>query len=111
MRNIVIRLTARYPGQVVSTAQLLVEFDTSEDVDRNSPENATETDDGQRLQAARKHLQTAARIDLDATLATWERSYIDAALELSGGNVSEAARRLGVNRTTLYNRMETRQRP
>ena len=111
LRNIVIRLTARYPGQVISTTQLLVEFDTSEDVDRNSPEKTTETDDGQRLQAARKHLQTAVRIDLDATLATWERSYIDAALELSGGNVSEAARRLGVNRTTLYNRMETRHRP
>lgn len=111
LRNIVIRLTARYPGQVVSTAQLLVEFDTSEDVDRNSPLETADIDDGQRLQAARKHLQTAARIDLDATLATWERSYIEAALELSGGNVSQAARRLGINRSTLYNRMENWHRP
>ena len=47
------------------------------------------------------------RIDLDATLAGWERSYVEAALELCGGNVSQAARRLGINRTTLYNRMDT----
>ena len=111
LRNIVIRLTARYPGQAVSTAQLLAEFDTSEDVDRSSHVETADIDDDQRLQAALKHLQTSARIDLDATLATWERSYIEAALELSGGNVSQAARRLGINRTTLYNRMENWHRP
>jgi two-component system nitrogen regulation response regulator GlnG len=94
----------------VATAQLLAEFDTSEDVDRSSHVETADIDDDQRLQAALKHLQTAAHIDLDATLAAWERSYIEAALELSGGNVSQAARRLGINRTTLYNRMENRHR-
>ena len=111
LRNIVIRLTARYPGQTVTAAQLLGEFDTSEDVDRSSPVAPVDGDDGQRLQAALQHLKTAAGIDLDATLGAWERSYIEAALELSGGNVSQAARRLGINRTTLYNRMENRHRP
>ena len=61
----------------------------------------------QRLQAALKHLQSGAALNLDATLAAWERSYIEAALELCNGNVSHAARRLGINRTTLYNRMES----
>mgnify|MGYP001764709928 FL=1 len=107
LRNIVIRLTARYPGQTVTAAQLLGEFDTSEDVDRSSPVAPVDGDDGQRLQAALQHLKTAAGIDLDATLGAWERSYIEAALELSSGNVSQAARRLGINRTTLYNRMES----
>jgi two-component system nitrogen regulation response regulator GlnG len=37
----------------------------------------------------------------------WQRSYIEAAVDLSNGNMSEAARRLGINRTTLYNRMES----
>jgi len=111
LRNIVIRLTARYPGQAVSVAQLLGEFDTSEDVDRSSPVEAADIGDEQRQQAALKHLQMAARIDLDTTLGAWERSYIEAALELSGGNVSQAARRLGINRTTLYNRMENWHRP
>jgi two-component system nitrogen regulation response regulator GlnG len=36
-----------------------------------------------------------------------ERAYIDAALKLVNGNVSQAARLLGINRTTLYNRMES----
>jgi DNA-binding NtrC family response regulator len=34
-----------------------------------------------------------------------ERSYIEAALRLTRGNVSQAAKLLGVNRTTLYSRM------
>ena len=106
LRNIVIRLTARRPGQTVTAEQLLAEFDASDEVDRTHRGAVAENNPGQRLQAALKHLQTAAGIDLDATLAAWERSYIEAALELCGGNVSRAARRLGINRTTLYNRME-----
>ena len=106
LRNIVIRLTARRPGQTVTAEQLLAEFDASDEVDRTHRGAVAENNPGQRLQAAVKHLQTAAGIDLDATLAAWERSYIEAALELCGGNVSRAARRLGINRTTLYNRME-----
>ena len=107
LRNIVIRLTARHPGEMVAPEQLLAEFDTSDDVDRSSRAAVVENNHEQRMQAALKHLQTAARIDLDATLAAWERSYIEAALELCAGNVSGAARRLGINRTTLYNRMES----
>ena len=107
LRNIVIRLTARHPGQMVEPDQLLAEFDTSDDVDRSSRAAVVENNHEQRMQAALKHLQTAARIDLDATLAAWERGYIEAALELCAGNVSGAARRLGINRTTLYNRMES----
>ncbi len=107
LRNIVIRLTARHPGQTVTPDQLLNEFDTSDEVDRNSAGTAAENNHEQRLQAVTRHLQTAAGIDLDATLAAWERSYIEAALELCAGNVSRAARRLGINRSTLYNRMES----
>ncbi|MBA3493006.1 MAG: helix-turn-helix domain-containing protein [Gammaproteobacteria bacterium] len=36
----------------------------------------------------------------------WERRYIDAALKLSHGNLSHAARLLSINRTTLYSRIE-----
>ncbi|MGB5009093.1 MAG: sigma-54 dependent transcriptional regulator, partial [Candidatus Dechloromonas phosphoritropha] len=106
LRNIVIRLTARHPGQTVTSDQVLNEFDTSDEVDRNTIGKAAENNHEQRLQAATRHLQTATGIDLDATLAAWERSYIEAALELCAGNVSRAARRLGINRSTLYNRME-----
>ena len=46
-------------------------------------------------------------IALDETLKSWERGYIEAALRLTRGNVSQAAKLLGVNRTTLYSRMHT----
>ena len=40
-------------------------------------------------------------------LKSWEQAYIEAALRITRGNVSQAARLLGVNRTTLYSRMNT----
>ena len=46
-----------------------------------------------------------ALLNLDETLKAWERGYIEAALRLTRGNVSQAAKLLGVNRTTLYSRM------
>jgi DNA-binding NtrC family response regulator len=39
----------------------------------------------------------------------WERSYVEAALAMTYGNLSQAAKILGVNRTTLYSRMQTYQ--
>ncbi len=46
-------------------------------------------------------------VDLPAVLRRVERDYIAAALQQSHGNMSQAARLLGINRSTLYNRMET----
>jgi len=43
---------------------------------------------------------------LDDVLLQWERRYIDAALTQSQGNLSQAARILGINRTTLYSKMQ-----
>jgi len=40
-------------------------------------------------------------------MKAWERAYIDAALRMTRGNMSQAARLLGVNRTTLYRRIGT----
>lgn len=110
LRNIVIRLTARHAGQTVSREQLLGEFDLGELGDESSPATTAgliANDLEQTRKAAIDHLSKNASISLDATLELWERSYIEAALELSSGNMSQAARRLGINRTTLYNRMQS----
>ena len=56
---------------------------------------------------AKKHLQLHANFSLDQTLKLWEQSYVEAALKLTHGNLSQAAKLLGVNRTTLYSRMQT----
>ncbi len=104
LRNIVIRLTAKYPGRVVGAAELHAEFDEGDESPASAPSLAA-TDLDTAVRSATRHLIDKGRMDLDATLALWEKGYIEAALQLSNGNVSQAARRLGINRTTLYNRM------
>lgn len=104
LRNIVIRLIAKFPGQRLSVAELEPEFDL---VATNAPGAATSGAQDLLTQAL-SHLEHEAAFDLDHTLKTWERAYIEAALRLSRGNVSQAARLLGLNRTTLYSRMEVR---
>ena len=59
------------------------------------------------LEAARRHLQGQKAFDLDLTLRQWERGYIDAALALTHGNLTRAAKLLGIHRTTLYSRIQS----
>jgi DNA-binding NtrC family response regulator len=66
------------------------------------PENAKAL-----LEAARQHLQGQKAFDLDLTLRQWERGYIDAALALTHGNLTQAAKLLGIHRTTLYSRIQS----
>jgi DNA-binding NtrC family response regulator len=49
--------------------------------------------------------------NLDQHLREQEGQYIAAALELTSGNISEAARLLGINRTTLHSRMGAHEKP
>ena len=47
---------------------------------------------------------------LDEVLRRIERDYISAALRRAHGNMSQAARLLGLSRSTLYNRIDTHAR-
>src|SRR5258706_589934 len=58
------------------------------------------------VEAARKHLQTKKGFLLDEALRDLERSYVEAALDITRGNLSQAAKLLGIHRTTLYSRMQ-----
>jgi len=111
LRNIVIRLTAKFPGGEVGPEELSEELDDDETLVPDTSPPPIPGDLGTLIRAASEHLQRLDHIDLDAALGQWERAYIEAALELAQGNVSRAARRLGINRTTLYNRMESWNRP
>jgi len=105
LRNIVIRLTAKYAGATVTQAQLVIEFDpVAGEVIPNS--SALLNDPQAMASFAQKHLQAQSNVSLDLILRQWEKSYVEAALRLTHGNLSQAARLLGVNRTTLYGRMQ-----
>ena len=104
LRNIAIRLTTKYPGMVVNAQQLEDELDT----DQAYPQEIPLANDGKALiELARKQLQTLANFNLDVTLRQWEKAYVEAALNMTHGNLSQAAKLLGINRTTLYSRMQT----
>jgi DNA-binding NtrC family response regulator len=99
LRNIVIRLTTKYGGQRVSAEALDAELDLGATL------AGPEAEGGAIVEQASRALEHAANFSLDETLKAWERAYIEAALRLSRGNVSQAAKLLGINRTTLYSRM------
>jgi DNA-binding NtrC family response regulator len=90
LRNIVIRLGAKYPGARVGLTELEAELDS-----------AAESLDGAVVQTLGR-----GGFRLDDILSKWEQRYIDSALQLASGNLSEAARLLGVNRTTLYSKIQ-----
>jgi DNA-binding NtrC family response regulator len=103
LRNIVIRLTTKYSGQRLSLRELEPELDL------DAPLPGAGTGAVALVDQALRLLEHAGAFNLDDTLKAWERAYIDAALRLTRGNVSQAAKLLGVNRTTLYSRMNTEQ--
>ena len=107
LRNIVIRLGTKYAGHTVNEQQLRAELDTDAAL-QPSGVSATELpmDAAGIAESARKQLQGGHGFRLDETLARWERGYVEAALDLTQGNLARAAKLLGVNRTTLYSRMQ-----
>lgn len=95
LKNIVIRLIAKHAGQNVGVADLTQEFDLS--TTKNSIDDQREI---------RHEIENNPTFTLDAALATHELKYIEAAIDLAQGNMSQAARILGLSRTTLYSRLE-----
>jgi DNA-binding NtrC family response regulator len=99
LRNIAIRLATKYPGQRLGVAELEAELD----LEAAAPAPVG----GEIVEQALRQLDQARAFSLDDTLKAWERGYIEAALRLTRGNVSQAAKLLGINRTTLYSRMNS----
>jgi two-component system nitrogen regulation response regulator GlnG len=81
LRNIVIRLSAKYPGQRLSVAELEPELDLEVDVKGKSA----------LLEEALRELERGGPFDLDQTLKAWERG-----LGLGRGRGGGGHRGLGV---------------
>lgn len=97
LRNIVIRLLAKYSGKTVSAQNLLDELENDFNTTVSEAENE---DDFIENELKDKNFY------LDDKLSQWEKKYINHALTKCNGNLSKAARMLGVNRTTLYSRLQ-----
>ncbi len=100
LRNIVIRLGTKYPGQSVNKEQLRAELETQLSASALA-ENATSVSDEMIAQQIQ-----ADEFDLDKLLSEIESRSIRIALEKNDNNVSKAAKALKINRTTLYSRVQ-----
>jgi len=110
LKNIVIRLTTKYPGQKLSPLELEPELEADAAQPEAGAEPAVSGDPQALIAQAQRHLQRERNFNLDDMLKAWEQGYIEAAMRISHGNVSQAARMLGINRTTLYSRMEQQEK-
>lgn len=99
LKNIAIRLTAKYAGYRVSAEQLALEFEAL-------PGGPGLADAVPAPADARREIESNPAFNMSAALAMVELRYIDAAVDIARGNMSQAARLLGVSRSTLYSRLE-----
>jgi DNA-binding NtrC family response regulator len=106
LRNIVIRLCTKYAGTRITPGLLQSELDR-ESLVPGSAGMPSPSDESVLLDAARRQLEADPDFNLDEVLKRWERGFVEAALALTNGNLSQAAKRLGVHRTTLYSRMQS----
>lgn len=95
LRNIIIRLSAKYPGQTIKPEVLKREMSGLQ------RHNVTPSSEDWLNEALHD-----SGFQLDQLLRSVEKEAIDLALREHAGNVSKAAEMLGINRTTLYGRMD-----
>jgi len=107
LRNIVIRLTTKHAGQSVTATMLRDELDTDTGTGNEPVALPGVSNQRDLLALAQRQLETSSGFVLDDMLHQWERTYVDAALAATGGNLTRAARLLGIQRTTLYSRMQS----
>jgi DNA-binding NtrC family response regulator len=105
LRNIVIRLTTKHAGQMVGRTELAEELDFQAQA---GPGAGADDPFAPSVEAALAVLASRRTIDLDSNLREWEGCFVEAALQLTRGNLAQAARMLGMHRTTLYSRMQSR---
>lgn len=99
LRNLVIRLGTKYPGQTVTSEEVLKEIESGE-----NPNYSSQLGRGKREEVLRQ-IQMDDFL-LDEFLLNLEKSYVSIALDHCNGNLTQSAKLLKMNRTTLYSRLE-----
>ena len=99
LKNFVERAQAHYPGMTIG----------AETVQRLLPDASVGTLPQRRSVTAPVKLEHApvvdGDVDLKSILSSLEQAYIIAALQASGGTIATTAKRLGLQRTTLIEKM------
>jgi len=102
LRNIVIRLCTKYPGQTINAAQLQAEF---EQPNFDASHNADLEDNPFSTQQIKQQIADG-ELNLNLKLKELEEFVIQQAMQVYSGNLSQVAKALQINRTTLYSRMQ-----
>ncbi len=97
LRNVMIRLGTKHPGQTISRDMLEGDFECQT--------YAARAPVGSDQPSAEEQLKDG-KFCLDDHVQQIEWRYIQAALDMSDGNLSRAAKLLNVNRTTLYSKIQ-----
>lgn len=95
LRNIIIRLSAKYPGQTIKI-----------DVLKQEMSGLRRARGGSKSENWLIEAMGEEGFQLDKMLKSVEKEAIELAMKKHAGNVSKAAEMLGINRTTLYGRMD-----
>ncbi len=99
LRNIVIRLCTKYPGQIISADKLKFELEQQDVVEGYAKhEFFNSTLIQQKI--------SEGDLNLNDLLQELEENVIHQAMILYKGNISKVAKALKINRTTLYSRMQ-----
>lgn len=99
LRNLVIRLGTKYPGQTVGVEQLSSEIEI--DALMSDTSTATIISNEQVVQQIKSQ-----DFDLEKYLLDIEKQYVAEAMQQAQGNLSQTAKLLKLNRTTLYSRLD-----
>jgi two-component system nitrogen regulation response regulator GlnG len=98
LKNIVIRLIAKHAGYAITADELSQEFEL--------PQASGDRDQISAELDPKEEISASALFRLDGKLAEVELKYINAAIDIAGGNMTQAAKILGISRSTLYSRLE-----
>lgn len=105
LRNLVVRLATHHANESVGVAALEAALGVAETTSAaTAPLAGASADPHAGIDPGAE--LGGAGFDLDHRLRDIERAYLEKALGMAAGNLTRAARLLGLHRTTLYSRLE-----
>lgn len=100
LRNVVVRLGTKYPGQNISHEMLEQELECHTEIGSAMAGSTIKGRDDMATRLSQGEFQ------LDDYLQSVEWECIKTAMQMSAGNLSQAAKLLHVNRTTLHSKVQ-----